>query len=90
MGAACATAYTFSYELSGQPVLVDITNTVGARPPRWADMADANLATWLRGIAPRIAGIRNPVLAASQQEPETEPEPEALQRSSLLSTWPVE
>ena len=72
------------------PVLADITNTVDARPPRWADMTDANLAIWLRGMAPRIAGVMNPVPVASQQEPEMEPEPESLHRPILLSTWPFE
>ena len=71
-------------------VLAHITNTVHARPLRWADMTDANLAIWLRGVTPRIAGIMNPVPVALQQEPEMEPEPEALQRSTLLSTWPFE
>ena len=74
------------------PVLADITNTVDVRPRRWADMTDdpdpADFATWWRRMVPRIAGLVKS--AASQQESEMEPEPEALQRSTLLSTWPFE
>ena len=56
----------------------------------WTRSSLWGLRIWLRGMAPRIAGIMNPVPVASQQEPEMEPEPEALQRSTLLGTWPFE